>query len=275
LLDATSIVAEHRARSGPYDKIAWLVVPLAKANPNVAESMIRGVAAGWPADQKPTLVGLEPELEQIAARLGFEGRSQLVQLGVRWGSTRFNTIARELAQTLIERIGDESLDVQGRIDAARELMTLGSDNDEAAASLLDLLTPRVPPELAAGLLKALSLSQMPSVGAHLAERLPALTPAGRSAGIGVLLSRPAWTTALVDSLAAGNLRWTDLSLDQKRALSDHPDQAIRKRAKVLLAQGGVLPNPDRRKVLDELLPLAAQNGDAIRGKEVFAKQCAK
>ncbi len=44
---------------------------------------------------------------------------------------------------------------------------------------------------------------------------------------------------------------------------------------MLLERGGVLPNPDRRKVLDELLPLASQAGDAARGKEVFKKQCAK
>lgn len=275
LLAAASIVAEHRARSGPHDTIAWLVPPLAQASPTVAEAMIRGVATGWPADQKPALLDFEPQLEQIASRLGFEGRSQLVQLGVRWGSTRFDQIARELAATLVERIGDQSLDAQARVDAAHELMTLRSDNDEAAAALLEMLSPRVTPELAAGLLKALAVSQMPSVGASLAERLPALTPAGRAAGIGVLLSRPVWTTALVDALAAGNLRWTDLSLDQKRALSDHPDEAIRKRARELLAQGGVLPNPDRRKVLDELMPLVSQKGDVARGKEVFAKQCAK
>jgi putative heme-binding domain-containing protein len=43
----------------------------------------------------------------------------------------------------------------------------------------------------------------------------------------------------------------------------------------LLEKGGVLPNADRRKVLDELMPLAATKGDAARGKAVFVKQCAK
>ena len=36
----------------------------------------------------------------------------------------------------------------------------------------------------------------------------------------------------------------DLSLDQKQALADHPDQAIRKRAVNLLKSGGALPDPD-------------------------------
>jgi hypothetical protein len=36
-----------------------------------------------------------------------------------------------------------------------------------------------------------------------------------------------------------------------------------------------LPNPDRQKVLEELLPLTEQTGNAALGKEVFTKQCAK
>jgi putative heme-binding domain-containing protein len=275
LLETAAIVAEHRARSGPHDSIAWFVVPLRKASPPLAEAIVRGVAKGWPADQQPELGDFEAELEQVAARLDFEGQSQLVQLGVRWRSNRFDKLAKELAAKLIARVSDETLAEPERIQAARELMILRSDDEAAANPLLELLTPRVTPELAAGILQAVAASQSASAGANLAQRLPALTPATRSAGIAVLLSRPAWTTALVDALAAGTLRWTDLSLDQKRTLSDHPDAAIRKRSRALLAEGGVLPNADRRKVLDELLPLTTQKGDVVRGKEVFAKQCAK
>ena len=36
-----------------------------------------------------------------------------------------------------------------------------------------------------------------------------------------------------------------------------------------------MPNPDRQKVLDELLPLTEDKGDAAAGKVVFKKQCAK
>src|SRR5262249_4347900 len=50
---------------------------------------------------------------------------------------------------------------------------------------------------------------------------------------------------------------------------------IAERATKLLAGGGRLPNPDRQKVVDALLPLAKKTGDKAKGKEVFEKNCAK
>jgi putative heme-binding domain-containing protein len=64
-------------------------------------------------------------------------------------------------------------------------------------------------------------------------------------------------------------------LDQKQALSVHPDEALRERAVQLLRERGSLPNPDREKVIQELLPLADKTGDIAVGKAVFKKQCAK
>src|SRR5207244_10085905 len=43
----------------------------------------------------------------------------------------------------------------------------------------------------------------------------------------------------------------------------------------LLARGGGLPNPDRQKVVDELMFLTQRTGDAGAGKLVFKNQCAK
>ncbi|MEI8371099.1 MAG: c-type cytochrome, partial [Planctomycetia bacterium] len=43
----------------------------------------------------------------------------------------------------------------------------------------------------------------------------------------------------------------------------------------ILAAGGGLPNADRQKVIDEILPVVAKGGDAARGKLVFKEQCGK
>ena len=66
-----------------------------------------------------------------------------------------------------------------------------------------------------------------------------------------------------------------LSLDQKQALAAHPDRQIARQARELLAKGGGLPNADRQKVVEELMPLTQKKGDAAAGKVVFTKQCAK
>src|SRR5262249_54087218 len=146
---------------------------------------------------------------------------------------------------------------------------------ETVQTLLDLITPRTPPELAAGLLGAVQGSTAPGAGRLILERLPGLTPSARAVGLGVLLSRPEWTRALLDGVGQGKVRLAELSPDQKQALAEHPDRALRRRARELLARGGVLPNPDRQKVLEELLPITREKGDPAAGKVVFKNQCAK
>ena len=80
---------------------------------------------------------------------------------------------------------------------------------------------------------------------------------------------------MLDAIAEDRVALADLTLDQKQALSVHPDKGLRERALKLLKEKGSLPNPDREKVLKELLPLAEKTGDVALGKAVFKKQCAK
>jgi uncharacterized protein len=80
---------------------------------------------------------------------------------------------------------------------------------------------------------------------------------------------------LLDAFEHGKVASTDLSLDQKQTLLSHPRQAIADRARKLLAKGGGIPNPDRQKVVDELMPLTERAGDSAAGKIVFKNQCAK
>ena len=57
--------------------------------------------------------------------------------------------------------------------------------------------------------------------------------------------------------------------------SEHPDRKVRDRAQKIIAAGGGLPNADRQKVIDEILPVVARGGDADRGKHVFKENCGK
>jgi putative heme-binding domain-containing protein len=91
----------------------------------------------------------------------------------------------------------------------------------------------------------------------------------------VLLGRTDWTAALLDAVEKGKVAITDLSLDQRQSLMTHPRRAIAARARRLLVSGGGLPNPDRQKVVDELMPLTQRTGDPAAGKLVFKNQCAK
>ena len=91
----------------------------------------------------------------------------------------------------------------------------------------------------------------------------------------MLLSRPRSTEAFLDAVDQGTVKLAELSLDQKQALAAHPNAQVRRRARQLLNRGRALPNPDRQKVLAQLLPITKETGDPVAGKVVFTKQCAK
>jgi hypothetical protein len=107
------------------------------------------------------------------------------------------------------------------------------------------------------------------------ERLPGLTPSVRAAGLSVVLSRPEWTSAFLARVDTGDFQLMELSLDQRQGLIQHPTRRIRVQTQELLKRGGALPNPDRQKVLEELLALTKVRGDPAAGKVVFKNTCAK
>jgi len=276
LLEAASIVAEHLARSGETDVVPSLVAALHAGDPKAAAAVIAGLARGWPAGTPADLdATAERQLIELTSKLPAGAQGQLVRLAELWKVAGLEAYAREIATTLLKTASDEKQPEADRLAAARQLISFRRTSDETASDLLDQITPRLPPELAAGLIDTLALSQSDTVGRAIAERFITLAPSARQAALRLLLSRPAWSAALLDGISAGSIPLSDLSLDQQQALASHPNRDLARRARQLLERGGGLPNPDRQRVLDELLPLTMQQGDLAAGKEVFKKQCAK
>lgn len=276
LLAVASIIAEHYARGAPVESVAAVIADLGKAGPQAAEAVVRGLAKGWPTQKAPRLDDrLEKDLEQLSSRLPPERRGLLIKLASAWGSKRFEKQALEAAGSLLAAVKNESLSTNDRLAAARELVGNQISDAGVVRKLLELISPRTPPELASGLLRAVQLSESAAAGKDLMQCLPTLTPSARSAALSVILSRAEWTRLLFDAAQHGQAQLSELSLDQRQALLNHPDRALQRRARDLLAKGGALPNADRQKVLDELEPITKLKGDALAGKLVFKNQCSK
>jgi putative heme-binding domain-containing protein len=276
LLGVAAIVAEHYARNAPVDSVGSVIANLGSTDGKVVAAVVRGLTRGWPGSKAPKLdERIEQNLEKLMTRLPPERRGELVKLTVTWGNKKFEQLAAEVSRTLLSRVKDESLSAAYRTGAALELVGYRSADAAIAEALLEQITPATPPEVALGFLQALQASEAADTGKLVLERLPALTPAARAAGLAVLLTRPEWTRALLNSAEQNKVRLMDLSLHQQRALAEHPDLRIRRRARELLSRGGALPNPDRQKVLEEFLPITREKGDPVAGKAVFVDQCAK
>ncbi|HEV2946944.1 MAG TPA: PVC-type heme-binding CxxCH protein, partial [Gemmataceae bacterium] len=271
-------VATHYARSGKEKGLDTLLKDLAQADTDaiLTGAIVAGLSNGWPKDKPPALdIETEKSLLKLFGRLPPEGRGQLVELAARWHSKTLERHSAEIAGSFLAQLRDMKASDADRIAAANQLIDLRRQDADAARQILSLITPQVSPELARGLIEAVGKSDALSIRDAFVEMLPALTPVARAAGLNVLLTRAEWTEALLDALEKGRVQITDLSLDQRQNLMSHPRRALAQRAIQLFAKGGGIPNPDRQKVVEEMMALAERAGDPAAGKTVFKNQCAK
>lgn len=273
---ALAIIAEHYARGVPADTAPALVASLGAAKPEITEPILSGMVKGWPRNKPLELSEANDKaLVDLLDKVPANARGALINLSLRWGSKLLQAHVAEISKSFLDIAANDKAPEAERVAAARQLIEFRKADAEASQSLLTLITPKTSVELANGLLSAVGLSETPEVGAAIVNSLGSLTPSVRPAAVRLLLGRTDWTRALLDGVEGGRLQLTELSLDQKLALSNHVDKSIRDRVKPLLAKGGGLPNPDRQKVVDDLMPLTEKTGDAVAGKAVFKKTCIK
>ncbi len=270
------VVAEHHARGNASGTLAALVKALQGADPADADAVLDGLAAGWPRGKVPALDdATKSGLTGLLPRLGETGRLRLATLASRWGlGPAFDEALAGARRQLVAEVVDATRPERRRIDAARQLAAMNPDR-ETLDGLLAEVTAKASPALATGLLDAAGLASSPHVGEAIIARWGQLTPPLRRQAFDILLRRPEWSRALLDGLESRAFSASDLGADQAQQLAGHPDRQIAERARKLLAQGGSLPSPDRQKVLAGLLPVAERTGDPSKGREVFAKNCAK
>ena len=275
-VNAITIVAGNWAAGAPAKEIPSLLNALANQKPEVISAVLAGAAKHWPANKPGELdAAADQKLVQLLEQTPGAAKTYLITLAGRWGSKGLEAHTAKIVTALLEEVTNEQAETKARIAAASRLIDFRKSDAESAGKVLALISPRTAPELAAGLLEAAGKCEAEAIGRDIIGRTPQFTPALRSAALRILLARTDWTPLLLDALDQGVIPLNDLALDQKQALAAHPDKKLAAKAAKLLARGGALPNADRQKVLDDLLPIAELKGDAAAGKEVFKKQCIK
>ena len=278
---ALAIISEHYARSAPADSVGSIIELLASAEPkdvaaNATEAIIAGLSKGWPKDQPVTLsAAAEKGMVKLVTTAPSSARGALVNLATRWGSKALEAHIGEIAKGFRAIMSDDKAKETDRIVAAKQLVEFQKVDLTVAAEIAKLITPRTSAELANGFVESIGLSEASTAGETLIASWPTLTPTVRQTAMRALIARGDWTKTLIGAIEAGAVELGDLTLEQKQALANHPDKELAKRIKPLLAKGGGLPNPDRQKVIDELLPTIEKTGDVASGKAVFKKTCAK
>jgi putative membrane-bound dehydrogenase-like protein len=181
--------------------------------------------------------------------------------------------AEELIKGMIvqaaQRAADEKAPLKARVAAVEQLRLAGfADQQQLLASLL---VPTTPVDLQAAVLTTLGAYDAAGVADVVLSRFAAFSPRLKSQATDVLLSRPAWTIALLAAIEAGRVSTGDLDPVRLKLLTESRDETIRSRATKLLAGSQVSRRAD---VVEAYRGTLEMKGDAERGKLMFTKICA-
>jgi putative membrane-bound dehydrogenase-like protein len=243
-------------------------------SPAVSDAIIRGLSlAGKPAKQLNAQS--EKAFGRLLTSLPAASRGRLLKLSSSWGVKGLDAQLAELSKGLYVTMADETASDSNRLDAVRQIVEFQPDSDDAALKIVAAVNGKSSPQFAAGVFEALSASRAKGIGSAVVAKVKELPATARPVAMRVVLARPESAKAFLDSVEKGELRFDVLELDQKAALSTHPDATVRDRAKKLLAMGGGLPDADRQKVIHQFEPILKKTGDVGLGKKMFVQHCAK
>lgn len=164
---------------------------------------------------------------------------------------------------------NERASVVDRVSALRTL-SLGLDSDDAS-KLLDLFDHQVANEVQLAALDTLADSGSDDVADSLVERWSTLGPQIRSEAMEVLLSRPAWTAALLTAIEANSMPQADWNPARLALLKTTAAPEMQKRIGTILANAW---NQGRKEVIAEYQEALRLEGDIDRGRQAFRKTCA-
>lgn len=269
-------VAEHVARGGDEIAVSTLVTRLATAKVETASAALTGLARGWPNGRKIDFDAAGREaLAKLVDSMPPAAQGQLITLVQRAGSDALNSQIEGVTTSLLATVDNADTADRDRSEAAKRLVILRPADLEIVNALLGRINARTSPEVAAGLLAAVAESHAKGTAEAILDKAGTLPPVVREAAFRTAVNNKAWTPVLVERLEQGTIRLTDLALVERNRLAELPDKKLRERAKKLIASGGGLPNADRQKVIDEVLPVVLAGGDTARGKAVFKEHCGK
>ncbi len=163
---------------------------------------------------------------------------------------------------------EESMPVELK-QAAIRWIGANQDSNANRQVLLEILQSQTQIDLVAAAIEALEQQASAETGDAFLASLEQASPQTAQRLLNAILSRPAWTIALLDRIHSQTLPTHLLAPSEVRFLMEHDDQAIRDRASKCFA-----PPADGQAEVDRYARDMPADGDARRGQEVFQKNCA-
>lgn len=269
-------IALHAGRAQNQDTIQVLLESLEKLPPEIQVRLLDSWMRGAPTRGKFEFAPvMEKRLHNLITHLPDSSARLLMMLALRWNSDLAKSQAKAIRQRLEREVTNNRLDFELRLRAAQQLAELFEENDEVAQFLIQQITPQADPEWVEGIATALVRMSSPAILDKCIAASRHLTPGGRKALLNQILTKEAWLPQILQHLAKGTISPTELSLEQRQALLQHRNPELAALANKVLSATGVLPSPDRQKVIEHLSMATKRKGNVNAGRKIFQAHCAK
>ncbi|HTN76452.1 MAG TPA: PVC-type heme-binding CxxCH protein [Pirellulaceae bacterium] len=218
-----------------------------------------------------SISGLPPELAKamLAASSADPQSPATIALKLRLGDDDAHAYVLKYVQNDAEQVKTQ------RIAYLALLGEVGKP--EAAPVLLDVALSSQWHSVRRAALTALQRFQSPELGQRLVAgygRLPTDQEV-RPTAIDVLAARKTWSIALVDAIAAKTIPASDVAPEVIERLRLHGDAHIDELLPKLFGRTRTTPEEKQLEIAKVRKLLMASSGDALAGKELFTKTCAK
>ena len=271
------VLAEHIARSNPR---AEDVVKLLKIDPNstLAVALWEGLAKGWPNDLTLELSqDAQQEFRQrfLADDVTVANKAAVLAVADKWSIADLDKSVSSIQEKLFETALNPAENADQRLSAWDQAIRLAPASSRISEAIEAFFTPQLSPELGSKALDSLQGARVEGLANQLLGLRVKLGPKLGSGILTLLLARADMTEELLDAISSGGVQFTDLQLDQRQAILNHPDRAIASRAKELMDSKGATVTSNRQALVDQWMPVTEMKGDVQNGIAMFKKHCAQ
>jgi len=277
LSERIAVLAEHAARSNP---TAADIVKLLKIDPSsaLAVSLWEGLAKGWPRDLNIEL----PEAAQqdirerfLAAAVPVANKAAVLAVADKWSVNDLESRVADIQSDLFATALDAERGNDERLAAWDQAIRLAPASERITQAINALFTPQLPPELGTQALNSLQAARVEGLAEHLLDMRGSVGPKLGSGILTLLLARADTTEVLLNAISDGQVQFTDLQLDQRQAILNHPDRELASRARELMESKGATVVSNRQALLDQWMPVTEMPGNVQNGIAVYNKNCAQ
>ncbi len=271
-----AVLAEHIARSNPTAEQVESLFEIKPDSP-LAVAVWEGLAKGWP---KELTVKLSDAAQKkfherfLSESTSVESKAAILAVADKWSIANLDEVVSNIQDKLFTTALDADADSDKRLSAWDQAIKLAPQSERILAAIDDLFSPQLSPAVGSKALESLQTARVEGLAPQLLAIRGKLGPQMAGNILTLLLGRADTTEKLLDAIAEGKVQFTDLQLDQRQAILNHPTREIAARAKELMESKGAMVASNRQALVDEWMPVTKMSGNLENGIAMYKKHCA-